>query len=73
MFLEINMPRKTKTRASSKDTELANRYGDIGIPAVAAAARYQPNLKSPKPVRMKRSGNPDQEPETFSRGTSARR
>lgn len=65
------MPRKTKARESPKDTELANRYGDIGIPAVAAAARYQPNLKNPKPVRLKRSGGPAQE--ATPRGTSARR
>ncbi len=30
-----------------KETNLDSRYGEIGIPAVAAALRYQSEVKSP--------------------------
>jgi hypothetical protein len=67
------MPRKTKARASPKDTELAKHYGQIGISAVAAAARYQPSLKNSQSAGTKRSDNPAREAGTLPRGTSARR
>jgi hypothetical protein len=35
------MKRKTAVGAVRKDVALTKRYGKIGIPAVAAAARYQ--------------------------------
>jgi hypothetical protein len=35
------MKRKTAVSALRKDVALTKRYGKIGIPAVAAATRYQ--------------------------------
>jgi hypothetical protein len=67
------MPRKTKVRASPNDNGLSKHYGQIGISAVAAAARYQPSLKNPKAARMMRSRNPAEEARTLPRGTAPRR
>ena len=35
------MKRKSASSASRKDVAITQRYGEIGIAAVAAAARYQ--------------------------------
>ena len=52
------MPRRTKLSASPRDAGITRQYGKIGIAAVAAAARYQPNDKSSKPFKLKDSGGP---------------
>jgi hypothetical protein len=64
------MRRKTHS-ASRKDAALTQRYKEIGIPAVAAAVRYQPNGTSKKPAaRQKGAKSADTRP---FRGTSPRR
>jgi hypothetical protein len=40
------MKRKTAISAGRKDVALTRRYGQIGIPAVAAAAPYQGKSKN---------------------------
>jgi hypothetical protein len=42
------MQRKRNIRASPRKPSLAKHYKRIGIPAVAAAARYQPTQGNPK-------------------------
>jgi hypothetical protein len=67
------MRRKTKVGASPTSASLTKHYGQIGIPAVAAAARYQPSDWSAKPARIKRSDDPTIEARNLPRGTSPRR
>jgi len=67
------MPRRTKLSASPRDAGITRQYGKIGIAAVAAAARYQPNDKSSKPFKLKDSGDPALEAKKSPRGTSPRR
>jgi hypothetical protein len=67
------MRRKTKVGASPKNEGLTKQYGQIGISAVAAAVRYQPNDKSTKPPKAKRPDDPTIEARSLPRGTSPRR
>lgn len=66
------MRRKAKVGASPKSANLTKHYGQIGISAVAAAARY-PSDRDTKPAKVKRSGDPTIEARNLPRGTSPRR
>ena len=63
--------RKKGTAAARKDEALSKRYGQIGISAVAAAARYQRPDKSEKSTAA-RTRNKGADRSSF-RGTSPRR
>jgi hypothetical protein len=63
--------RKKGTVAAQKDEALTKRYGQIGISAVAAAARYQRPDKSEKSLAA-RSKSESANRSSF-RGTSPRR
>jgi hypothetical protein len=63
--------RKKGTVAAQKDEALTKRYGQIGISAVAAAARYQRPDKSEKSLAA-RSKSESADRGSF-RGTSPRR
>ena len=67
------MPRKAKVSASPKRAGISQHYGKIGIAAVAAAVRYQPNDKGSKPLKLKHSSDPTLEAKKLPRGTSPRR
>jgi hypothetical protein len=64
------MRRRTHS-ASRKDAALTQRYKEIGIPAVAAAARYQPNGARKKPAATRKDAKSADAPPF--RGTSPRR
>lgn len=64
------MRRKTHS-ATERDTALTRRYKEIGISAVAAAARYQRNGKKKKAAGA-RSKDKGADTTSF-RGTSPRR
>jgi hypothetical protein len=65
------MKRKTES-APRKNVALTQRYGQIGIPAVAAAARYQEKSnKTNSPVASREEGKSAERSKM--RGTSPRR
>lgn len=64
------MRRKTHS-AARQDVALTKRYKEIGISAVAAAARYQPSGKNKKPTAVQ-SKSRRTEASSF-RGTSPKR
>lgn len=66
------MRRSTKVGASPRSANLTKHYGQIGISAVAAAARY-PSDRNTKPPNVKRSDDPTIEARNLPRGTSPRR
>lgn len=67
------MRRKTKLGVSPSSTSLTRHYGQIGIPAVAAAARYLPSDRGRKQPKVKRLDDPTSEARNLPRGTSPRR
>ena len=68
--MEGEMRRKAQS-AAQKDVALTEHYKEIGISAVAAAARYQRNENSKKPTAARSKGK-DADTSSF-KGTSSRR
>jgi len=66
------MKRKTAGRSKQGDIALTKRYGRIGIPAVAAAARYQGQGRNGKSPAL-RSGGKSVDTGKTKRGTSRSR
>jgi hypothetical protein len=70
--LEGKMKRKTAISAPPKDVALTPRYGQIGIPAVAAAAPYRGKGKNENSPTTSRAEGKSAERKKIRRDTSSK-
>ena len=66
------MKRKTAISAPRKDVALTRRYGQIGIPAVAAAVSYQGKCKNENSPAASRAEGKSTERKVRKRDTSSK-